>query len=176
MAAAAVRFFTSSLHRMCSTCLQIVPVDALRITPISQFVFPCATQTKTSVSRAVRPNEQSGFCSATSLLFLFTLCFLRESFMSPSIFAIAVTGIGENVRIVFSIIFAAKLFGFAWVRVDNPFLAGGFIVCAFYTWLGRMSRKRLHLRFRHIRFPHKLPGWPVKKKLQRAANAKTQKE
>ena len=35
MAAAAVRFLTSSLHRMCSTCLQIVPVHALRITPIS---------------------------------------------------------------------------------------------------------------------------------------------
>ena len=35
MAAAAVRFLTLSLHRMCSTCLQIVPVHALRITPIS---------------------------------------------------------------------------------------------------------------------------------------------
>ena len=35
MAAAAVRFSTPSLLRMCSTCLQIVPVHALRITPIS---------------------------------------------------------------------------------------------------------------------------------------------
>jgi hypothetical protein len=35
MAAAEVRFFTSSLQRMCSTCLQMVPVHALRMTPIS---------------------------------------------------------------------------------------------------------------------------------------------
>ncbi len=35
MAAAEVRFLTSSLHRMCSTCLQMVPVHALRMTPIS---------------------------------------------------------------------------------------------------------------------------------------------
>jgi hypothetical protein len=33
--AAAVRFSTLSLAKMCSTCLQIVPVHALRITPIS---------------------------------------------------------------------------------------------------------------------------------------------
>jgi len=35
MAAAAVRFSTQSLRRMRSTCLQIVPVHALRIRPIS---------------------------------------------------------------------------------------------------------------------------------------------
>ena len=33
--AAAVRFSTFSLAKMCSTCLQIVPVHAIRITPIS---------------------------------------------------------------------------------------------------------------------------------------------
>jgi hypothetical protein len=35
MAAAAARFSTQSLLRMRWTCLQIVPVHALRITPIS---------------------------------------------------------------------------------------------------------------------------------------------
>ena len=86
MAAAAVRFFTSGLHRMCSTCLQIVPVHALRITAISQFVFP-VRPIKTSV-RAVRPNEPSGLCSAladslSSFVFFFGKLSCRHRF-SPS--------------------------------------------------------------------------------------------
>jgi len=67
---------TRSLHRMRSTCLQIVPVHALRMMPISRFVLPCAIQVRTSVSRAVSPNEPSGFFTSISLVFVLILGFL----------------------------------------------------------------------------------------------------
>ena len=76
MAAADVRFLTRSLHRMRSTCLQIVPVHALRMTPISWFVLPCAIQLRTSVSRGVRPKEASGFSTSSCIIFVFSFCFL----------------------------------------------------------------------------------------------------
>ena len=61
---------------MRSTCLQIVPVHALRMMPISRFVLPCAIQVRTSVSRAVSPNEPSGFFTSISLVFVLILGFL----------------------------------------------------------------------------------------------------
>src|SRR5262245_48765141 len=57
MAAAAVRFSTCNLLRMCSTCLQIVPLDALRMTLMSWLLLPAAIHRSTSTSRGVRPSD-----------------------------------------------------------------------------------------------------------------------
>src|SRR5258707_7993459 len=83
---------------MCSTCLQIVPVHALRITPISWFVLPCAIQVRTSVSRAVRPNEPSAFSDGISSIVVFILCFLFVCgvHLAVDLFATSMSRPGEN--------------------------------------------------------------------------------
>ena len=55
--AAAVRFSTLSLLKMCSTCLQMVPVLAARMTPMSWLLLPSEIQKRTSASRGVSFNE-----------------------------------------------------------------------------------------------------------------------
>jgi len=102
MAAAAVRFLTSSLRRMCSTCLQIVPVHALRITPISWFVLPCAIQVRTSISRVVRPNEPSAFSAGISSIFIFTLCFSCFWSFHLAVDLLPPADLGKVVRILVS--------------------------------------------------------------------------
>src|SRR5947209_19784627 len=48
--AAEVRFSTLSLPKICSTCLQMVPVFAPRITPISWLLLPREIQKRTSAT------------------------------------------------------------------------------------------------------------------------------
>jgi hypothetical protein len=68
MAAAAVRFSTQSLLRMRWTCLQIVPVHALRITPISLGHMFLVGQQREAASRIHTGRNASGHPHAQNRL------------------------------------------------------------------------------------------------------------
>src|SRR5205807_193135 len=55
--AADVRFSTLSLLKMCPTCLQMVPVFAPTMMPISWLLLPCEIQNSTSASRGVNLSD-----------------------------------------------------------------------------------------------------------------------